>query len=81
MSNIYLQKILSDFEFKPIEEAFCEDDNFNKIFNEIKERKDQLSNSKDLLCSESGKKLISDVYNIFELGNFSRIVNFCGKYK
>ena len=64
---------------KKIEEVLCEEDTFNEVFRDVKEKTDQMSNLNDSLCSESGKKLLSDLYNVFEMGNFSQIVSACRK--
>lgn len=56
------------------EEVFCQKSTINEIFDNFIEFKDKSDEIETLLCSDSGKGFISDVYNSFEFGQFKNIV-------
>lgn len=51
----------------------------NEIFEHFKDGRDGSRYIAELLCSDPGKKFMSDVYESFELNNFGDIVRiaFC----
>lgn len=57
------------------EEFFCRKETLNEIFDLFKDGKNESGYIEELLCSDTGKKFISDVYGSLELRNFESIVS------
>lgn len=58
-----------------LEEFFCRKETLNEIFDLFKDGKNESGYIEELLCSDTGKKFISDVYGSLELRNFESIVS------
>lgn len=52
----------------------------NEVFNNFVEFRDKSNEISDLFCSDSGKKLIADVYDSFEFDKFGKIVRTTNAY-
>ncbi|XP_043253492.1 retinal-specific phospholipid-transporting ATPase ABCA4 isoform X1 [Colletes gigas] len=52
---------------------FCRNDTLDEIFEHFKDTNYDSKQISDVLCSDSGKKFISDAYNCLELTNFENI--------
>lgn len=70
-----IQKFVDKVRRARAEDFFCQEETLNEIFENFKDAKDESGYIKELLCSDSGKKLIADVYGSFELKKFENIVS------
>lgn len=72
-SSIF-QKFVNEVKRTSPEEFFCQEETLNEIFDLFKDGKNESRYIEELLCSDTGKKFISDVYGSLELRNFESIV-------
>lgn len=69
------QKFVNEVKRTSPEEFFCQEETLNEIFDLFKDGKNESGYIEELLCSDTGKKFISDVYGSLELRNFESIVS------
>lgn len=69
------QKFVNEVKRTSPEEFFCQEETLNEIFDLFKDGKNESRHIEELLCSDTGKKFISDVYGSLELRNFESIVS------
>ncbi|XP_076760468.1 lipid droplet defective [Xylocopa sonorina] len=71
----FVEKFVDEVKRTRPEDYFCEEETLNEIFGSFKGGSvDGANRVRELLCSDSGKEFISDVYESFELKNFEAIV-------
>ncbi|KAG7198455.1 hypothetical protein KM043_005838 [Ampulex compressa] len=71
----FVEQWVEDLTNTNAADLFCQRYMFNQIFDNFRDLKEESVKVDDLLCSDTGKKFISDVYGIFDLDKFERIVN------
>lgn len=54
---------------------FCQRDTLNEVFEYVKNKQYNSSRINEILCSDSGKRFVSDVYESLDLKNFENIVS------
>ncbi|XP_076548743.1 lipid droplet defective isoform X1 [Osmia lignaria lignaria] len=71
----FVEKFVDKVRRARAEDFFCQEETLNEIFENFKDTRDESGYIKELLCSDSGKKLIADVYEAFELKKFENIMS------
>ncbi|XP_019697173.1 ATP-binding cassette sub-family A member 13 isoform X1 [Harpegnathos saltator] len=69
-----LERLIEDLREARPGEVLCRRNVTNEIFDNFVEFKDKSDEIERLLCSDSGKELIADVYDSFDLDKFERIM-------
>lgn len=59
---------------KKLEEFICENKILNEIFDNYRNLENQSKNIEDIICSDSGKKFISDIHANFHFEDYGKIV-------
>ncbi|XP_014474957.1 PREDICTED: ATP-binding cassette sub-family A member 13 isoform X2 [Dinoponera quadriceps] len=70
----FLERLTDDLRKAKPDEVFCQKNVTNEIFDNFIEFKDRSDKIVELLCSDSGKEYITDVYNSFEFDKFQTIL-------
>ncbi|CAL7936973.1 unnamed protein product [Xylocopa violacea] len=70
----FVEKFVDEVKRTRPEDYFCQEETLNEIFGHLKDGRGKAERVSELLCSDSGKRFISDVYESFELKNFETIV-------
>ncbi|XP_026675626.1 uncharacterized protein LOC108632621 isoform X2 [Ceratina calcarata] len=74
-SNLnFVEKFVQETENIKPQYFLCQEETLNEIFEDFKDGRDESRHIKELLCSDSGKKFIWDVYETFEIEDFHSIV-------
>ncbi|OAD61200.1 ATP-binding cassette sub-family A member 13 [Eufriesea mexicana] len=66
---------VEEVRFKNPGDYFCRDETMNEIFDFFRAEKNESRYIEEVLCSDDGRKFISDVYDSFELKNFESLVS------
>ncbi|XP_076176197.1 lipid droplet defective isoform X2 [Ptiloglossa arizonensis] len=67
----FVEKFVEN-DTKPAE-YFCQRDTLNEVFEYVKNKQYNSSRINEILCSDSGKRFVSDVYESLDLKNFENI--------
>ncbi|CAK9819447.1 ATP-binding cassette sub-family A member 13 [Anthophora plagiata] len=71
----FVEKFVDKVERTRAEDFLCQEETLNEVFEHFKDGRNESRYINELLCTNPGKKFISDVYESFELGNFESIVS------
>ncbi|XP_017788277.1 PREDICTED: uncharacterized protein LOC108570860 [Habropoda laboriosa] len=71
----FVEKFVDKVERTRPEDFLCQEETLNEVFEHFKDGRNESRYINELLCSDPGKKFISDVYESFELSNFESIVS------
>ncbi|XP_015191826.1 PREDICTED: uncharacterized protein LOC107074670 isoform X2 [Polistes dominula] len=70
----FLERLMIDARGKKMEEFLCEREIFHEIFDNDHHSETQLKNIEDIICSDSGKKFVADIYENFHFQQYGKIV-------
>ncbi|XP_032690190.1 uncharacterized protein LOC116853290 isoform X2 [Odontomachus brunneus] len=70
-----LERLADDLRAAKAKEIFCQRKVINEVFDNSVELKNKSDEIEKLLCSNSGKEFITDVYESFEFDKFKTIVS------
>ncbi|XP_014612694.1 PREDICTED: uncharacterized protein LOC106791527 isoform X1 [Polistes canadensis] len=71
----FLERLMIGAKGKKMEEFICEKNIFNEIFdNDLRHSENQLKNIEEIICSDTGKKFVADIYQNFHFQEYGKII-------
>ncbi|KAF7403454.1 hypothetical protein HZH68_006248 [Vespula germanica] len=70
----FVERLINGAKDKKLEEFICENKILNEIFDNYRNLENQSKNIEDIICSDSGKKFISDIHANFHFEDYGKIV-------
>ncbi|XP_011868082.1 PREDICTED: uncharacterized protein LOC105562133 isoform X2 [Vollenhovia emeryi] len=71
----FVEGLVYNLEKRKLEEVLCQENTTREMFENYVEFRDKSNEIKELICSDDGKRLITDVYDSFEFEKFGNIVS------